>query len=75
MRARLEGGGARLPVAWGFMSHAWAATVSRRPAAAPMPLQVGGASEVEVGEKKDRITDALNATKVGCLLEKHSTVL
>lgn len=40
-----------------------------------MPLQVGGASEVEVGEKKDRITDALNATKVGCLLEKHSTVL
>jgi len=26
---------------------------------------VGGASEVEVGEKKDRITDALNATKVG----------
>ena len=27
--------------------------------------QVGGASEVEVGEKKDRITDALNATKVG----------
>ncbi|PSC68063.1 Chaperonin mitochondrial [Micractinium conductrix] len=26
-------------------------------------LKVGGASEVEVGEKKDRITDALNATK------------
>jgi chaperonin GroEL len=25
--------------------------------------QVGGASEVEVGEKKDRVTDALNATK------------
>ena len=24
---------------------------------------MGGASEVEVGEKKDRITDALNATK------------
>ena len=26
-------------------------------------LKVGGASEVEVGERKDRITDALNATK------------
>jgi chaperonin GroEL len=26
-------------------------------------LKVGGVSEVEVGEKKDRITDALNATK------------
>jgi hypothetical protein len=26
-------------------------------------VQVGGASEVEVSEKKDRITDALNATK------------
>lgn len=26
-------------------------------------IQIGGASEVEVGEKKDRVTDALNATK------------
>eukprot|EP00249_Psilotum_nudum_P018268 c26721_g1_i1 orf=200-1921(+) len=26
-------------------------------------IKVGGASEVEVGEKKDRVTDALNATK------------
>merc|ERR1712146_383311 len=26
-------------------------------------LKVGGASEVEVGEKKDRIEDALNATR------------
>ena len=26
-------------------------------------MQVGGASEVEVSEKKDRVTDALNATK------------
>lgn len=26
-------------------------------------LKVGGASEVEVGEKKDRVTDALNATR------------
>merc|ERR1719217_388481 len=26
-------------------------------------LKVGGASEVEVGEKKDRVVDALNATK------------
>lgn len=26
-------------------------------------LKVGGASEVEVGEKKDRVTDALNATQ------------
>ncbi|XP_031278276.1 chaperonin CPN60-2, mitochondrial-like [Pistacia vera] len=26
-------------------------------------LKVGGASETEVGEKKDRVTDALNATK------------
>lgn len=25
--------------------------------------QIGGASEVEVNEKKDRVTDALNATK------------
>jgi hypothetical protein len=27
------------------------------------PFQIGGASEVEVNEKKDRVTDALNATK------------
>ena len=26
-------------------------------------LQVGGSSEVEVNEKKDRYTDALNATR------------
>jgi chaperonin GroEL len=26
-------------------------------------LKIGGASEVEVGERKDRVTDALNATK------------
>lgn len=26
-------------------------------------MQIGGASEAEVGEKKDRVTDALNATK------------
>jgi len=26
-------------------------------------LQVGGASEAEVGERKDRATDALNATR------------
>lgn len=26
-------------------------------------LKIGGASEVEVSEKKDRVTDALNATK------------
>ena len=26
--------------------------------------QIGGASEAKVGEKKDRVTDALNATKV-----------
>jgi len=26
-------------------------------------VQVGGASEVEVGERKDRVTDALNATR------------
>ena len=26
-------------------------------------LQIGGGSEVEVSEKKDRVTDALNATK------------
>lgn len=25
--------------------------------------QIGGASDTEVGEKKDRVTDALNATK------------
>jgi len=25
--------------------------------------QIGGASEAEVSEKKDRVTDALNATK------------
>lgn len=32
-------------------------------------LKIGGASEVEVGEKKDRVEDALNATKVGaCVL-------
>ena len=32
-------------------------------------LKIGGGSEVEVNEKKDRVTDALNATKVhfhGC---------
>jgi hypothetical protein len=26
-------------------------------------LKIGGASEVEMGEKKDRVTDALNATR------------
>ncbi|GJU81169.1 chaperonin CPN60-2, mitochondrial-like protein, partial [Tanacetum coccineum] len=26
-------------------------------------LKIGGASDTEVGEKKDRVTDALNATK------------
>lgn len=26
-------------------------------------LKIGGASELEVSEKKDRVTDALNATK------------
>ena len=26
-------------------------------------LKIGGASEVEVGEKKDRVNDALNATR------------
>lgn len=26
-------------------------------------MQVGGVSEVEVGERKDRVTDALNATR------------
>jgi chaperonin GroEL (HSP60 family) len=26
-------------------------------------IKIGGASEVEVGEKKDRVEDALNATK------------
>jgi chaperonin GroEL (HSP60 family) len=26
-------------------------------------IKVGGASEVEVGEKKDRVVDALNATR------------
>ena len=26
-------------------------------------MQIGGASETEVSEKKDRVTDALNATK------------
>lgn len=26
-------------------------------------LRVGGSSEVEVNEKKDRVTDALNATR------------
>lgn len=26
-------------------------------------MQIGGASEAEVGEKKDRVTDALNAAK------------
>lgn len=28
-----------------------------------MGFQIGGASEAEVSEKKDRVTDALNATK------------
>ncbi len=30
---------------------------------AHMVLQIGGASEIEVNEKKDHVTDALNATK------------
>lgn len=48
-------------------------------------IKVGGASEVEVGEIKDRITDALNATKAavdegivvggGCALLYASKVL
>jgi chaperonin GroEL (HSP60 family) len=28
-----------------------------------LSLKIGGASEVEVNEKKDRVTDALNATR------------
>ena len=32
-------------------------------------IKVGGASEVEVQEKKDRVTDALNATKVLCCMQ------
>ncbi len=31
-------------------------------------LRIGGNSDVEVGEKKDRVTDALNATQVSLLL-------
>lgn len=45
------------------LPHIW--HPSNLPHFACRPAQVGGASEVEVGEKKDRITDALNATKVG----------
>lgn len=33
-------------------------------------IKVGGASEVEVSEKKDRVVDALNATKVKDMLHK-----
>ena len=33
-----------------------------------LKLQIGGASEAEVGEKKDRVTDALNAAK--CAVEE-----
>lgn len=39
-------------------------------------LKVGGGSEVEVGEKKDRVTDALNATKAAVeegIVPGHST--
>ena len=36
---------------------------SRYGSSMPLLFQIGGASEVEVGEKKDRVTDALNATK------------
>ena len=28
-----------------------------------IPVQVGGSSDVEVNEKKDRVNDALNATR------------
>lgn len=48
-------------------------------------IKVGGASEVEVGEIKDRITDALNATRAavdegivvggGCALLYSSKIL
>nr|KJB42387.1 hypothetical protein B456_007G151700 [Gossypium raimondii] len=31
-------------------------------------LKIGGASEAEVGEKKDRVTDALNATKAAVVV-------
>ena len=34
-----------------------------RPIVLQILMQIGGASEAEVGEKKDRVTDALNATK------------
>lgn len=30
---------------------------------ASRPFQIGGTSDVEVNEKKDRVTDALNATR------------
>ena len=42
-------------------------------------IKVGGASEVEVGEIKDRITDALNATKAavdeGIVVGKNLSIL
>lgn len=41
-------------------------------------IKVGGASEVEVGEIKDRITDALCATRAavqeGLVIGKHSSI-
>ena len=41
-------------------------------------FQIGGASEAKVGEKKDRVTDALNATKAAAyvyMVHEHNFFL
>ena len=61
--SKLSGGVAVLKVCWIFRN--WG--VREFPFLSllqyALKLQIGGASEAEVGEKKDRVTDALNAAK------------
>lgn len=64
--SKLSGGVAVLKVCY-FSGAQWCFTVFLFPtlllSGYPFWLQIGGTSEVEVGEKKDRVTDALHAAR------------
>lgn len=60
--SKLSGGVAVLKVCWIFRNWCGCVPFSSHLQYA-LKLQIGGASEAEVGEKKDRVTDALNAAK------------
>lgn len=63
--AKLSDGVAVLKVGlkqWCTSGH-WQTSFSRKWNVTLAPFQIGGTSDVEVNEKKDRVTDALNATR------------